>query len=76
MQKEVELENIRKEMSKNSEINQIKLAQLKKQLEIANINRETTQFSSLTAIKPEIEAVSNNFESLIKSVKALTITVL
>ncbi|GBM09749.1 hypothetical protein AVEN_101796-1 [Araneus ventricosus] len=56
------------------EIEKIKLAQLEKQLEIANARENLANTSQTTEIR-EPGSLTNNLESLIKSVKTLTIPV-
>ncbi|GBM76027.1 hypothetical protein AVEN_47005-1, partial [Araneus ventricosus] len=56
------------------EIEKIKLAQLEKQLEIANARENLASISQTTEIR-EPGSLTNNLESLIKSVKTLTIPV-
>ncbi|GBL63027.1 hypothetical protein AVEN_145456-1, partial [Araneus ventricosus] len=66
------LEEKRKKSEREYEIEKTKLAQLEKQLEIANARENLASISQTTEIR-EPGSLTNNLESLIKSVKTLTI---
>lgn len=70
-----ELKNKRSDVEVKLEFERIKLAQLEKQLELANIQKELPHNSSLST-ESAVETSNNiNIETLLKSVKTLTIPV-
>ncbi|GFY10521.1 uncharacterized protein TNCV_2565491 [Trichonephila clavipes] len=72
----VEIKNKRLDSEIKLEFERIKLAQLQKQLELANIQKNLPQNSDIRNPSVFETADNNNVETLLKSVKTLTIPVL